>query len=76
VVGVTNFAYVKVKNRGTQTATNVVVKAFHANPSAGLVYPNDWQPMNTAYQLDPELKGPTAYPVLIYVNRRRPECWT
>jgi zinc metalloprotease ZmpB len=48
VVGVTNFAYVKVKNRGTQTATNVVVKAFHANPAAGLVYPNDWQPMNTA----------------------------
>jgi zinc metalloprotease ZmpB len=48
VVGVTNFAYVKIKNRGTQTATGVVVKAFHANPAAGLVYPNDWQPMTTA----------------------------
>ncbi len=48
VVGVTNFAYVKVKNRGTQTATGVVVKAFHANPAAGLVYPNDWQAMTTA----------------------------
>jgi len=48
VVGVTNFAFVKIKNRGTQAATGVVVKAFHANPAAGLVYPNDWQPMTTA----------------------------
>ncbi|MEP6738992.1 MAG: hypothetical protein ABJA61_01350 [Caldimonas sp.] len=48
VVGVTNYAYVKIKNRGTQAATNVVVKAYHANPAAGLVYPNDWQPMTTA----------------------------
>lgn len=48
VVGVTNFAYVKIKNRGTQPATNVIVKAYHANPGAGLVYPNDWQPMTTA----------------------------
>ena len=47
VVGVTNYAYVKIKNRGTQVATNVVVKAYHANPAAGLVYPNDWQPMTT-----------------------------
>ena len=48
IVGVTNFAYAKIKNRGTQAATNVVVRAFHANPAAGLVYPNDWQPMTTA----------------------------
>src|SRR5262249_13796593 len=48
VVGVTNFAYVKIKNRGAQAATNVIVKAYHANPAAGLVYPNDWQPMTTA----------------------------
>jgi hypothetical protein len=48
IVGVTNFAFVKIKNRGTQAATGVVVKAFHANPAAGLVYPNDWQPMTTA----------------------------
>ncbi|HEY3528833.1 MAG TPA: hypothetical protein VGK78_06760 [Nocardioides sp.] len=44
----TNYAYVKIKNRGTQTATNVVVKAYHANPAAGLSYPNDWLPMTTA----------------------------
>ncbi len=47
-VGVTNYAYVKIKNRGTQAATNVVVTAYHANPAAGLLYPNDWQPMITA----------------------------
>lgn len=43
----TNYAYVKVKNRGTQNATSVMVKAFHANPSAGLSYPIDWSPMST-----------------------------
>jgi hypothetical protein len=48
VVGVTNYAYVKIKNRGSQLATNVVVRAFHCRPSAGLVYPDDWQPMTTA----------------------------
>jgi hypothetical protein len=48
VSGATNYAYVKIKNRGTKTATNVVVKAFHANPAAGLSYPNDWQAMATA----------------------------
>ena len=48
VVGVTNYAYVKIKNRGTQLATNVTVRAFHCRPSAGLVYPDDWQPMTIA----------------------------
>ncbi len=42
-----NFAYVKIRNRGTQVATSVVVKGYHANPAAGLVYPNDWHPMTT-----------------------------
>jgi zinc metalloprotease ZmpB len=48
VVGRTNYAYVRIRNRGTQTATGVVVKAYHANPAAGLSYPNDWIPMTTA----------------------------
>ena len=47
IVGVTNYAYVKIKNRGSETATNVVVRAFHCRPSAGLVYPDDWQAMTT-----------------------------
>jgi hypothetical protein len=48
VVNRTNYAYVRIRNRGTQTATGVVVKAYHANPAAGLSYPNDWIPMTTA----------------------------
>jgi len=48
IVGQTNFGYVIVKNRGTQTATGVTVRGFHCNPGAGLVWPDDWQPMVTA----------------------------
>jgi zinc metalloprotease ZmpB len=52
VVNVTNFAYVKIKNRGTQVATSVKVQAFHAFPGVGLSYPNDWIAMST-----PQLAG-------------------
>ncbi len=48
IVGQTNYGYVKINNRGTQDASGVVVKGFHANPAAGLSYPNDWLPMTTA----------------------------
>ncbi len=47
VVGQTNFAYVKVKNRGTQAANDVVVRGYSANPGAGLSWPGDWKPMLT-----------------------------
>jgi hypothetical protein len=47
-LGKTNFAYVKIKNRGTQTAQNVRVKGFHCKPSAGVMWPNDLQPMTTS----------------------------
>ena len=57
VVGVINYAYVKIKNRGAETATNVVVRAFHCRPSAGLVYPDDWKPMTT-----PQLAAPDVPP--------------
>ncbi len=46
-LGRANFAYCRVRNRGTQTATGVVVRAFHCNPGAGLVWPGDWQAMST-----------------------------
>ncbi|HEV7402261.1 MAG TPA: hypothetical protein VGO11_05010 [Chthoniobacteraceae bacterium] len=65
VVGVTNFAYVKIKNRGTQGATNVVVKAFHANPAAGLVYPNDWQAMTTPQLAAANVPGNNAAEVVV-----------
>lgn len=48
ILGQTNFVYVKVKNRGTQTANNVIVKGFHCKPGAGLLWPNDLQAMTTA----------------------------
>jgi hypothetical protein len=55
VLGQTNYAYVTVSNRGTQTATGVVVKGFHCQPSAGLVWPNDWQAMSTTQLTAPDI---------------------
>ncbi|MGE0826164.1 MAG: hypothetical protein AB7G75_17070 [Candidatus Binatia bacterium] len=47
-LGATNYAYVKIKNRGTSIANNVIVKGYHCKPSAGVLWPNDLQPMTTA----------------------------
>jgi zinc metalloprotease ZmpB len=44
----TNYAYVKIKNRGTQTANNVKVRGYHCRPSAGLLWPTELQAMTTA----------------------------
>ena len=38
----------RIKNRGTSAANDVVVKAYHCKPSAGVLWPNDLQPMTTA----------------------------
>ncbi|MFL6215774.1 MAG: hypothetical protein ACJ74J_17965 [Blastocatellia bacterium] len=51
-LGETNYAYVKIKNRGTTVANNVIVKGYHCKPSAGVLWPNDLQPFTTA-QLSP-----------------------
>lgn len=48
VVGVPNFVYVRVKNRGSQTANNLVVRGFRSRPMTGLIWPADWQAMTTA----------------------------
>lgn len=48
IVGRINYAYVLVKNRGTQAAANLVVRGYSANPGAGLSFPGDWTPMLTA----------------------------
>ncbi|MBA2390410.1 MAG: hypothetical protein H0V67_09155 [Geodermatophilaceae bacterium] len=50
-----NFAYTRVRNRGTATATGVIVKAFHTDPGAGLVWPDDWQAMTTAQVSLPDI---------------------
>jgi len=47
-LGETNFAYAKIKNRGTQTADGVVVRGFHTKPGAGLLWPTDFEPFDTA----------------------------
>ncbi len=48
IVNQTNYMYVRVKNRGTQTANNVQVDAYHCLPGTGLAFPDDWAPMATA----------------------------
>jgi zinc metalloprotease ZmpB len=48
IAGVTNYAYVKIKNRGSQKAVKVVVRAFHAGPAAKRIYPRDYQAMKLA----------------------------
>lgn len=47
IAGVANFAYVRVKNRGTRRADNVIVRGYTAMLATGLVWPGDWQPMAT-----------------------------
>ncbi len=44
--GQTNYMYGKIKNRGTSTANNVTVRAFHTLPGAGLTWPNDFVEMS------------------------------
>ena len=55
LLGQPNFCYVRVRNRGSATATNVVVRGFHCNPGAGLTWPNDWQAMTTAQLAVPDI---------------------
>ncbi len=47
VIG-TNYAYVRVKNRGSSTANQVNVRGFHCKPLAGHVWPTDFNAMDTA----------------------------
>lgn len=45
IEGTTNYAYVKIRNRGTSAASNVVVKGYHCLPGAGLTWPTDFTQM-------------------------------
>ena len=51
----TNYAYCRVRNRGTATATNVVVRAYSTDPGAGLVWPDNWVPMATVQLSAPDI---------------------
>lgn len=53
----TNYAYVRVRNRGSSAADNVAVRGFHSKPLAGRNWPDDLQPMTT-----PELNAGTIQP--------------
>jgi hypothetical protein len=48
IIGLTNYIYVKIKNRGTENANNVKVRGYHSRPGAGLLLPDDIQPLTTA----------------------------
>lgn len=48
LVGLTNYMYVRAKNRGLLVANNVRVDAYHCLPGTGLAFPDDWAPMATA----------------------------
>jgi zinc metalloprotease ZmpB len=46
--GQMNYAYVKIRNRGTLAAANVTVKGYHSLPGAGLMWPDDFTAMTPA----------------------------
>lgn len=48
IAGATNFAYVRIKNRGTVVAQNVRVRGFHHKEGGATVYPTDFQPLGTS----------------------------
>jgi hypothetical protein len=70
VPGTTNFSYVKIKNRGTTTASGVTVKAFHHEHSVGQIYPTDWKPMATT-----ELAAPDVAPKSVAELTVGPFAW-
>jgi hypothetical protein len=46
--GVPSFAYVRVRNRGTNPATGVVVRGFQSRIPQAAVWPTDWKPLAPA----------------------------
>lgn len=47
--GVDNFAYVRIKNRGTEAATGVTVSGFQCSKfDAGMTWPDSWEAMKTS----------------------------
>lgn len=48
LAGFPSYVYVRVRNRGTQPATDPSVKLFQADPASGLGWPGAWTPAATA----------------------------
>jgi hypothetical protein len=47
-IGVPGFAYVRIRNRGTDPATGVIVRGFQSRTPHAQIWPTDWKPLNTA----------------------------
>jgi hypothetical protein len=69
--GTTNYTYVKIKNRGTSIANDVIVRGYHCKPSAALNWPGDIQPMTT-----PQLGAGTLQPNNSEEKTIGPFAWT
>ncbi|MEE9398064.1 MAG: CARDB domain-containing protein [Methylococcales bacterium] len=48
LVGTPMFVYVKVRNRGTQAVSDIIVKGFRGPPGSRAVWPNQFTPLATA----------------------------
>jgi hypothetical protein len=57
LVGERNYAYLVIRNRGLHAAHDISVRGHHAEPRAGLVWPDDFKPMTTS-----ALASPAALP--------------
>ncbi|MCG7893216.1 MAG: choice-of-anchor D domain-containing protein [Candidatus Thiodiazotropha taylori] len=53
----TNYAYVRIRNRGSSQANHVNVRGFHCKPLAGHIWPIDFNAMQTA-----EIGAPSIQP--------------
>jgi hypothetical protein len=60
VVGTPNYIFIRVRNRGTQAASNISVRAYHCVPATGLVWPDDWQESPTGAVTVPGTLAPGA----------------
>ena len=47
-IGMPNFAYVRVRNRGTTPATGVIVRGFQSRTPQAAIWPTDWKPLTPA----------------------------
>jgi hypothetical protein len=70
-LGKTNYAYVKIKNRGTSVAKNVIVRGYCCKPSAGVLWPHDLHPLTT-----PQLSAGTLRPDNAQEKTVGPFAWT
>lgn len=65
VTGTQNFIYCKIKNRGSETATNVQVHGYHSKSGGGLTLPTDLQPLSTGQILVGTLAGNNVEEIII-----------